>query len=289
MIDDTIIAKTQDHYHSSFERVFPPGTDFRKLAEELLSEAKAIEELTRLSEICRVGLSQKKILEIGSGYGMVLAMGRKRFNAEMFGLEPSEQFQGAFSVCRELLIQYNLSPQIIKKGVGENIPYEDNQFDIVYSSNVLEHVQNPGKVIAEAIRVLKPGGISVFIVPNYGSWWEGHYGFYILPHSPRWAISLLARMRGRDPAFARTLQLITYKRFMQWVKPLGNTIAILGTGQGLWEKRVRTMQFSEWALLSRIKRVIVWIHRFGLTEMILGLGKKLHWETPFVFTVKKNF
>ena len=41
---------------------------------------------------------------------------------------------------------------------GEHIPFEDCRFDLVYTTQVLEHVHRPGALLAEAARVLRPGG-----------------------------------------------------------------------------------------------------------------------------------
>lgn len=49
---------------------------------------------------------------------------------------------------------------------GEKIPAEDEAFDVVFSSNVLEHVISIDAVLAETCRVLKPGGLAVHIVPS---------------------------------------------------------------------------------------------------------------------------
>ncbi len=46
------------------------------------------------------------------------------------------------------------------------IPYADCTFDIVVSSEVIEHVPNPFKALSELYRVLKPGGILVVTTPN---------------------------------------------------------------------------------------------------------------------------
>ncbi len=288
MISEKILLQTEAHYRSSLARVFPKSVDFNKLARELLSEQKASEELTRLSQTVNVGLSGRKILEIGSGYGMVLVTARKKFCADMYGLEPGEQFQGAFAVCQELLAEQGLSSGFVQKGVGEQIPFEDNFFDIAYSSNVLEHVQNPPGVLAEAVRVLKPGGVMVCVVPNYGSWWEGHYGFFFPPHSPRIVLKVIARLLGRDPSFIDTLHLVTINKIRRWLEPLEGSIIIKDFGQALWEKRIRTLDIAEWSFLSKIKKIVGLINRFGLTELVVSLGKALHWETPFVLVVEKK-
>lgn len=47
---------------------------------------------------------------------------------------------------------------LYKKGNLHNIPYPDQMFDRVVCVSVLEHIENPGKVVDECWRVLKRGG-----------------------------------------------------------------------------------------------------------------------------------
>lgn len=49
---------------------------------------------------------------------------------------------------------------------GRNIPFPDASFDVVYSSNVLEHVEDLEKLNGEIIRVLRPGGRAIHYVPT---------------------------------------------------------------------------------------------------------------------------
>ena len=41
---------------------------------------------------------------------------------------------------------------------GRRLPFEDESFDLVYCKQVLEHVEHPRDLVAEAVRVLRPGG-----------------------------------------------------------------------------------------------------------------------------------
>ena len=50
-------------------------------------------------------------------------------------------------------------------GVGEVLPFRDNSFDAVISITVLEHVRDPFTCAAEIVRVLKPGGRLLCVVP----------------------------------------------------------------------------------------------------------------------------
>jgi 2-polyprenyl-6-hydroxyphenyl methylase / 3-demethylubiquinone-9 3-methyltransferase len=46
------------------------------------------------------------------------------------------------------------------------LPFKSNFFDAVFCLEVLEHVDNPEKAIAEIKRVLRPGGYAVLLVPS---------------------------------------------------------------------------------------------------------------------------
>ncbi len=48
---------------------------------------------------------------------------------------------------------------------AEELPFEDDSMDMVFSSHVLEHIPNQQKALEEIYRVLKPGGYHVCIVP----------------------------------------------------------------------------------------------------------------------------
>jgi len=64
---------------------------------------------------------------------------------------------------------YNYEGQTkVKKADIINLPFEDNYFDIILCSHVLEHVIDDAKAMSELFRVLKPGGWGIFQVPiNY--------------------------------------------------------------------------------------------------------------------------
>jgi SAM-dependent methyltransferase len=77
---------------------------------------------------------------------------------------------------------------------GFSFPYEDESFDLVFSSQVLEHVQDHNRVLGEVARVMKPGSVSFHIFPPryvfkephfhvpFGSWINrrGYYLFWAL-------------------------------------------------------------------------------------------------------------
>ena len=47
-----------------------------------------------------------------------------------------------------------------------DLPFKENEFDIVFCNHVLEHISNDTKAMQELYRVLKPGGFGIFQIPQ---------------------------------------------------------------------------------------------------------------------------
>jgi len=59
-----------------------------------------------------------------------------------------------------------LGIQPVEANVEEPLPFVDESFDAVVAGELLEHLQLPEALVAEARRVLRPGGVLVGSVPN---------------------------------------------------------------------------------------------------------------------------
>lgn len=59
-----------------------------------------------------------------------------------------------------------LGIEAVAANVEEPLPFEDASFDAVVMGELLEHLRFPDEVVAEARRVLRPGGVLVGSVPN---------------------------------------------------------------------------------------------------------------------------
>lgn len=203
VIPDSVRAAARESIGELSESIAktPPNT----AADEHLDVAKSLKRAQILGRY--QPLANKKLLEIGSGFGTNLAMWIKSYQVDGYGTEPDGLgFGNSCASSRELFIANGLDPQRIFSAKGENLPFEDASFQIVYSANMLEHTDNPLKVLEEAVRVLCPGGILHFEMPNFLSYFEGHY---MVPQPPILWRSLLpqwVRLLGRNPSFARTLR-----------------------------------------------------------------------------------
>jgi len=53
---------------------------------------------------------------------------------------------------------------------NQRLPFDDGSFDLVWCSEVIEHLQDPAFSLAELRRVTKPGGLLVLTTPNSYAW-----------------------------------------------------------------------------------------------------------------------
>ncbi|MEM9667851.1 MAG: bifunctional 2-polyprenyl-6-hydroxyphenol methylase/3-demethylubiquinol 3-O-methyltransferase UbiG [Pseudomonadota bacterium] len=103
----------------------------------------------------------KTVLDLGSAGGFMAEAIASR-GARVTGIDPSEPAIAAaraHASAHDLNIDYNV-------GVGESLPFKDNNFDAVVCVDVLEHVSDLAQVIAEVARVLKLNGQFLFDTIN---------------------------------------------------------------------------------------------------------------------------
>src|SRR5271165_5016255 len=207
-VSSPLINEVVESYGRFFERLAKIPAD--KCARDVLNEDKVHEQVQLFCRTFHIRpelLRQKTMLEIGSGFGIFLAVVRRDYGAEAVGIEPaSEGFDNNLRIGRRILSEYGLPPDILIDAAGENLPFPDNHFDYIFSSTVLEHTRDPSKVIAEALRVLRSKGMLQFVYPNYGAFFEGHYAIPWIPYMNHSLAKFWVRLWGRDPAFIDTLQ-----------------------------------------------------------------------------------
>jgi hypothetical protein len=81
---------------------------------------------------------------------------------------PEQEFYKRFK--KQKNIQYTttdlLSPLADVKADICNLPFEDNQYDLLFCNHVLEHIPDDTKAMKELYRVLKPGGMAILQIPQ---------------------------------------------------------------------------------------------------------------------------
>lgn len=94
----------------------------------------------------------KRVLELGAGDGVQTAALRDLFDE---------------------VVPMDIAPSGVVDGLvvadAANLPFMDGHFDLVFSSNVLEHVERLDESLAEMKRVLAPDGVMIHSMPT-GTW-----------------------------------------------------------------------------------------------------------------------
>ncbi len=107
----------------------------------------------------RLQRKNAKVLDIGCGRGLLLRA-FQRNGCDVTGTEFSD---GACRFAREVL------KLPVRVGLLQELNFPDNSFDVVVMWHVLEHVSDPRPTLAEVSRILRPGGMFLVAVPNFGS------------------------------------------------------------------------------------------------------------------------
>lgn len=163
-------------------------------------------------------LSSKRVLEVGSGLGNTLLHLIAR-GVDATGIEPGEYWK---EIIAQRLKDRGLPTDRILIGVGEDLPFTDESFDFVLSQQVLEHVNDPERVLVEIKRVLRPGGEVLIAAPNYMSFSENHYRIAWFPGMPARLGAIYLRLRGRNPAFYQQhVNNLTYLQMIRGMDLIG--------------------------------------------------------------------
>lgn len=125
----------------------------------------------------------RTILDAGCGIGTYVRAFR-RFSPHVHGVDLDAE--KAAEAAREL-------PHIVQAS-AEELPYPAGSFDVVLSHEVIEHVGDDRRAVADAVRALRspgagvPGGRLVIFAPNrlypfetHGVYWRGRYHFGNVP------------------------------------------------------------------------------------------------------------
>jgi len=110
------------------------------------------------------------VLDVGAGFGRhVFECARRGANVVALDYAEDEVVQtratlGGMVDAGEIEVERFKG---VLRGDATRLPFADDSFDVVITSEVLEHIQNDVAAISEMVRVLKPGGTFAATVPAW--------------------------------------------------------------------------------------------------------------------------
>ena len=200
------------------------------------------------------GVAGRSVLDVGGGPGYFADQFADTFYV---GLEPSVSEMSAAG----------LSGYGAVRGDGTAIPFADSSFDVVYSSNVAEHIPDWREMGGEMLRVCRPGGL---VVLSY-TVWLGPFGGHETGLWEHYVGGGFARRRyvekhGREPknVWGTSLFAVSAAAGLRWARDMEKA------GKATFELGFPRYH-PHWAWwLTRVPLV----REFGVSNLVLVLRKR---------------
>jgi SAM-dependent methyltransferase len=192
------------------------------------------------------------VVDVGGGPGHFTAALRER-GARCFLFEPD----------RSEMLSRGTAPPGAVIADGYWLPVRDGTADVVFSSNVLEHVGDWRAMLAEMVRVTRPGGIVFVAFTNWLSPWGGHETspWHYLGGSR--AARRYQRKHGKPPKnrYGRSLYPVSVAAALGWARSADGAVLVDAVPRYLpgWTRPVLRVpvlrEFLTWNLLLVLRRV----------------------------------
>ena len=161
-------------------------------------------------------LRDRRVLDVGCGTGW--------FSRE---IERAGGRVVALDIGVKLLEQVAAKCQAARvAGDACNLAFADDSFDVVVSSECIEHTVDPRRALAEMCRVLKPGGVLVVTLPNEFWRWAEVVArvFKLRPYEGLenwlWPSQLVAALQRSGMLVEQTRGIHLFPPVLRWTWPL---------------------------------------------------------------------
>ena len=200
--------------------------------EEIELQLKKLEELS-------IDYLKGKCLDFGCGVGRLThALGRYFQNA--IGVDVSSTM---IQKAEEIKKQDNVSFILNKKDNLSQL--ESSSFDFIYSNKTIQHIPYPASknYIKDFFRLLKPGGVAVFLVHNCKHAEEGSLKFNYLKWYRESVRPFLKKVRGKPPV---QIHPISDKNIAKFVKDAGGEVIKWETDSSYTRRRKGNLRTWYW-------------------------------------------
>ncbi len=155
--------------HNSYEEIYQKAGDLKDcepVSGDFEIKKTGMDILSRFIDLRGSGVG----LEVGSGSGFnaaLLSSFSRRLVATDLPYYDVNTHSLGILVAKDLLSGLAIDNTLLLSCSGEALPFPDNIFDFVFSSSVLEHINDKERALKEMLRVCKSGGAVIFIIPTF--------------------------------------------------------------------------------------------------------------------------
>lgn len=219
-----------------------------------LPDPRIDRKFARILELVRAQLPCEAFLDAGCGDGRYLAALADELPGRRAGVDLSARILETARARVEA---------DFRRASLEQLPFGDGEFDLLLCTQVIEHVPDPGRAVAELARVLRPGGTLVISTDN-----ERNYVTRAL-NAPRTFATRLLRLRGARGRIESPATPYTRESFG----------ALLERG-GFAVEHLETFRFHlMWPLDARpltrmLNAVDARLPAHGLGDIVVGVAKR---------------
>ena len=217
---------------------------------------------------------QKKILDLGCGTGRFI----KKNPEKIIGLDLN---QNALDMCRSKNFK-------VKHGSATDIPFEDNSFDGVHCSHLIEHLmpEEAHKLLCEINRVLTKDGVFVLRTPLMSERFYWNFT-HIKPYCPEAVLHYLQTENQRIPSCGSLKRKIitflgTEKQDAEKNESAQRTLREIDG-----EYEVIGLQFRRARLLQNVGRDSFWAFLIPLLNLLHRYGISTLKKTAYLMALRK--
>jgi ubiquinone/menaquinone biosynthesis C-methylase UbiE len=129
------------------------------------------------------------------------------------------------------------NPYLHEKVVGDflALPFADDSFNLVTAQMVVEHIERPLELLREVKRVLRPGGIFIFLTPNFLNYQVFAASFF--PDRAKKRIVRYLEFRNESDVFKAHYRMNTRNKNFAIARAAGLTVEELQMAHSAWEFR----------------------------------------------------
>jgi len=270
-------------------------------AEEIVRDARARTDgstqadygglLTTFANETRVALDlvrpllnrDARMLEVGAGL-CLFSLFLKREGFRITALEPALGGYGAFAALRDAILARYADTELEVWPCAVDILNQQThgRFDLIFSSNVLEHIPAWEKALDAMLGVLADDGVMVHGCPNYSVPYEPHYGVLVLRRFPGWSRRLFLP-RNADPAIWGSLNFICHRDIRRFARRRNLRVAFR---RGMLDRALQRLR-TDPHFRNRHRGVA------GIAARMLAGAGVLRWlppsmDTPMVFELRRQ-